>query len=78
MDLVTIELISNASLPLFPNNTLTSFTKFLPEKVNLEGKWKVTSDNFADFLSIKVPERYRGQSYVFWREILQNNRALLS
>ena len=41
MDSFTIELISNASGELFPNNTLSSFTNFLPEQVNLEGQWEV-------------------------------------
>ena len=41
MDSFTIELISNASGELFPDNTLSSFTNFLPEQVNLEGQWEV-------------------------------------
>ena len=41
MDSFTIELVFNASGELFPNNTLSSFTNFLPEQVNLEGQWEV-------------------------------------
>ena len=41
MDSFTIELVSDASGELFPNNTLSSFTNFLPEQVNLEGQWQV-------------------------------------
>ena len=41
MDSLTIELVSNASGKLFPDNTLSSFTNFLPEQVNLEGQWEV-------------------------------------
>ena len=41
MDSFTIELISNASSQLLPNNTLSSFTIFLPEQVNLDGQWEV-------------------------------------
>ena len=41
MDSFTIELVSNASGELFPNNTLNSFTNFLPEQVNLEGQCEV-------------------------------------
>ena len=37
----TTELVSNASSQLFPNNTLSSFTNFLPEQVNLDGQWEV-------------------------------------
>ena len=40
MDSFTIELVSNASSQLFPNNTLSSFTNFLPEQVNLDGQWE--------------------------------------
>ena len=40
MDSFTIELVSNASGELFSDNTLSSFTNFLPEQVNLEGKWE--------------------------------------
>ena len=40
MDSFTIELISNACWELFPNKTLSSFTNFLPEQVNLEGQWQ--------------------------------------
>ena len=39
MDSFTIELVSNASGELFPNNTLNSFKNFLPEQVKLEGQW---------------------------------------
>ena len=41
MDSSKIELVSNASGELFPDNTLSSFTNVLPEQVNLEGKWEV-------------------------------------
>ena len=41
MDSFTKELVSNASGEMSPNNTLSSFTNFLPEQVNLEGQWKV-------------------------------------
>ena len=41
MDSFTIELVSNASGELFPDNTLSSFTSFLQEQVNLEGQWEL-------------------------------------
>ena len=41
MESFTIELISNASAQLFPDNTLSSFTNFLPEQLNLDGQWEV-------------------------------------
>ena len=42
MESFTIELVSNASAQLFPDNTLSSFTNFLPEQLNLDGQWKVS------------------------------------
>ena len=41
MNSFTVELVSNASFDCYPNNTLSSFTNFLPEQINLEGEWKV-------------------------------------
>ena len=41
MDSFTIELVSTASSQLFANNTLSSFTNFMPEQVNLDGQWEV-------------------------------------
>ena len=41
MDSFTRKLVSNASRELFPDNTFSSFTNFLPEQVNLEGQWEV-------------------------------------
>ena len=41
MDSFTKEVVSNASGELFPDNTLSSFTNFLPEQVHLEGQWEV-------------------------------------
>ena len=41
MESFTIELVSSASAQLFPDNTLSSFTNFLPEQLNLEGQWEV-------------------------------------
>lgn len=41
MDSFTVELVSNASFDCYPNNTLSCFTNFLPEQINLEGEWEV-------------------------------------
>ena len=41
MEWFTKKLVSNASAKLFPGNTLSSFTKLLPEQLNLEGQGKV-------------------------------------
>ena len=41
MESLTIELVSNASAQLFPDNTLSSFRNFLPEQLNLDGQWEV-------------------------------------
>ena len=41
MSSFTVELVSNASFDYYPNNTLSSFTNFLPEQINLDGEWEV-------------------------------------
>ena len=53
MESFTIELVSNASAQLFPDNTLCSFTKFLPEQLNLEGQWEV------EISEISYPSMYQ-------------------
>ena len=41
MQSFTVELVSNASEQLFPDNTLSSFTNFLKEQLKLDGQWEV-------------------------------------
>ena len=41
MNSFTIELVSNASFNCYPNNSLSSFTNFLPEQIHLKGEWEV-------------------------------------
>ena len=53
MDSFKIELVSNASGELFPYNTFSSFTSFLPEQVNLEKQWEVALSK------ISCPSRYQ-------------------
>ena len=47
MESFRIELVSNASGEFFPDNTLSFFTNFLPEQVNLEGQWEVAIAEFS-------------------------------
>ena len=66
MDSFTIELVSNASGELFPDNTLSSFTNFLPEQVNLEGQWEVAiSEKSYPSMYQNITE---GKIQVFWQE----------
>ena len=53
MDSLAIELVSNASGELLPDNTLSSLTNFLPEQVNVEGQWEVAISE------ISCPLRYQ-------------------
>ena len=41
MDSFILGLVFNASEELFSGNTLSSFTNFLREQVNLEGQWEI-------------------------------------
>ena len=36
-----MKLLSNASAQLFRDNTLSSFSNFLPQQLNLESQWEV-------------------------------------
>ena len=40
MESFTIELVLKSSAQLFPDNTLSYFTIFLPKQLNLEGQWE--------------------------------------
>ncbi len=71
MDSITIELVSNASSQLFPNNTLSSFTNFLPEQVNFDGQWEVAISE------ISYPSMYqdvRKGKFVFHDEKLSKTK----
>ena len=63
MDSFTIELVSNASGELFPDNTLRSFTNFLPEQLKLEGQWEVASSE--NIPPINKPKHNGGEFQVF-------------
>ena len=59
MDSFTLELVCNASGELLPDNTLSSFTNFLPEQLNLENQWEVAISE------ISYPSMY--QNITDWR-----------
>ena len=48
MDSFTIELLSNASGELFTNNTISPFTNFSAEQVNLEGQFEVAISEISN------------------------------
>ena len=52
MESFTMELVSNASARLFPDNTLSSFTNFLPAQLNLEGQWEVATSEISSYPSM--------------------------
>ena len=72
MESFTIELVSNASAQLFPDNALSSFTNFSPKQLNLE------SCKFKNILSINVTKSHRGKVYVFGQETIKVVRILPS
>ena len=47
MESFILELVPNASALIFPANTLSYFTNFLPEQLNLEGQWEVANSEIA-------------------------------
>ena len=71
MDSFTIELVSNASSELFPDNTLSSFTNFLPEQVILYGQWEVAISE------ISYPSMYQNVTegkFLFYNETLSKTK----
>ena len=61
MDYHIVELLSNASDKIYPDNTLSCFTVFLPEQLNFEGEWEVA------LLEILHPSAYNNISEgKFW------------
>ena len=52
MDNFIVELVSNASSSIYPDNTLASFTNFPPEQLYLDGDWEVA------LLEITYPALY--------------------
>ena len=56
MDSFIVELVSSASCDIYPENTLSSFTNFLPDQLFLEGKWEVA------LLEISHPALYNNVS----------------
>ena len=53
MESFTIELVSNAPVQLFQDNTLSSLLNFLPEQLNLDGQWEVAISE------ISYPSKYQ-------------------
>ena len=64
-------MVSNASLQLFPNNTLSSFTNFLPEQVNLNGQWEVAICEISD---PSVYQNITEGKFMFYNDKLSKTR----
>ena len=60
MEWFTSEFVSNAIAQLFPDNSLSSFTNFLPEQLNLERQWEVAISE--KILPITVPTQNLSQN----------------
>ena len=58
----TIELVSNGSAQLFPDNTLSFFYKLFARAT--ESGWSMGGCNFRKNLPINVPKCYGGEIYV--------------
>ena len=46
-DSFILEVVSNASPNVYPNNTISSFSNFLPEQINLDDGWEVALSEIA-------------------------------
>ena len=70
MESFTMEMVSNASAQLFPVNTLSFFTKFLPEQLYLVGQWEVAISG------ISYPSLYQNiaeEKFMFFVKKLSNS-----
>ena len=62
MESFTIELVSNACAQLVPDKTLSFFTKFFPEHLNLKGKREVA---FPDISYPSMYEKVIAEKFMF-------------
>ncbi len=59
---IYIDLVSNASMELYPLNTLSSFTNKLSIPIELEGEWEIGLIEL--FHSNKIHHKKKSVSYV--------------
>ena len=71
MESFTIELVSNPSAQLFPDNTLSSFTNFLPEQLNLDGQWEVAISQI--FYKISMYQNVTERKIMFYDKKLSKS-----
>ena len=72
MESFTIELVPNASGKLWPDNSLSPFTNFLPEQLNLERQWEVA------IWEISYPSKYQNiteEKFKFFDEKLSKTTS---
>ena len=61
MSSYTVDLVSSSSFNVYPDNSLASFTNFLPDQLEFEGEWEVA------LLEISYPAVYNNlSSGTFW------------
>ena len=75
MDSFALDLFPNASFNCYPDNSLKSFTNFLPKQIHLKGEWE-----FA-ISEIPYPSLYRNITegkftFVEGRDISEEERKI--
>lgn len=63
---IYIDLVSNASMELYPSNTLSSFTNKLSIQIELEGEWEIGLIEL--FHSNKIHHKKKSVSYVMYSD----------
>ena len=76
MDSFTIELVSNASFHFYPNNSLSSFTNFIPEQIHLKGEWEVDISE-KSYPSLYQNDAERSFTFVDGRESSEEKRKIV-
>ena len=74
-----LELVLNATAQLVPDNTLSSFTNFLPKQLKLEGQWEAATTELSYPSTMNVTKMSQwANSRLSDRKSIKNDRFSLS
>ena len=75
MELFTKELVSDESAQLFTDNTLSSFTNFLQEQLNLEGQFEVA---LPEISCSSMYQNVAEAALIFYEKKVQSRQLVLT
>ena len=68
-----MQFVSKASAHFFPANTLSCFTNFLPDQVNLEGQWEVV---FSELCYTSMYQIVTEEKFMFFDQKLSKSSEI--